>query len=83
LNGDIFETLWSRETPTLAQFYNIFSPSFPKTLFQSNRIRLSITQTNRNIFTEIEAVELIGSVINLEIPPQSLTNDITNLLRNS
>ena len=83
LNGDRYEILWGRESPSVAQFYNVFSPSFSKTRFQSNRIRLTITQTNRNLFAEIEAVELLGSVINLEVPQKSLTDDITNLLRNS
>ena len=75
--------MWSREAPVQSQFYSVFTPVFPKVLFQSNQIRLSLSQLERNLFSEIEAVELIGSVINLDIPKKSLTEDITSLLHNS
>jgi hypothetical protein len=66
-----------------SQFYSIFTPVFPKVLFQSNQIKLFLSQLDRNLFSEIEAVELIGSIINLDIPKKSLTEDITSLLKNS
>jgi hypothetical protein len=66
-----------------SQFYSIFTPVFPKVLFQSNQIKLFLSQLDRNLFSEIEAVELIGSIINLDIPKKSLTEDINSLLKNS
>lgn len=81
-SANSYEIIWSREAPVLTQFYNIFSPEFPSTTFQSNQIRLTVNQSERNLFAEIEAVELVGRMINLEIPNKSLTHDIFNLFNN-
>lgn len=79
-NKDHYETLWSKENASLILNYNIFSPEFKPINFLSNQIRLSLTQTGRGVFAEIDAVELVGSVIDLALPESDLSNDMFRLL---
>jgi hypothetical protein len=74
-----YSTLWSCESPTLIEHYNIFSPSFDCVQFMSNRIRLTLTLENRIGFPEIEAVELVGLSIQIPVPAQSISSDISKL----
>lgn len=82
LNDDHYETLWSTDSPTLVQYYNIFSPDIVPTSFQTNQLRISLTLENRGLFSEIEAVELLGVLVNIEAPVRTLDIDLMKMLKN-
>ena len=83
-NQDHYETLWSSQTTeSLVQTYNIFSPQFECSKFRSNQIRITLNQNSRSVFSELDAVELIGLLVDIEIPKTSLSSDMIRLLNDS
>ena len=82
LNGENnYVTLWSAVSPATTTQYNIFQPQFSITNFKSNQIRLTITQANRNLFSEIEAIELLGSLLEIGTPSKSIVADVAGLFK--
>lgn len=81
-NNDNYEIVWATNmnNPRVILQYNIFCPDFKCTLFMSNRIRLTLTLQNRNVFSQIEAVELVGSLFSIEIPKNNLSIDMSKIL---
>jgi hypothetical protein len=75
-----YELLWSTDMPNILQHYNIFLPEFNPTRFQTNQIRITLTQEGRGAFSEIEAVALIGTLINLSICESTISLDLCELL---
>jgi hypothetical protein len=81
LNGDVYETIWSCNEPTTITAYNIFTPELsPVPLFATSQLRLTLNFENRNLFSELEAVELIGVLINLEPAERTLSVDLLKML---
>jgi hypothetical protein len=75
-----YVTLWNTNETSIKSSYDIFSPRLNRTNFLTNRIRLTLTLEDRGVFAELEAVELVGTLINLEIPKISLSIDFSQML---
>jgi hypothetical protein len=81
-NGNEYRVLWSSETTSVKTSYDVFTPTFAPTDFSSNQIRLTLTQAGRDLFSEIDAVEIVGSLVNFTIPKKTLSNDMSQMLKN-
>lgn len=71
--------LWSTDQVQHFSHYSIFEPAFKTSTFKAKQIRVSLTFEGRNLFSEIEAVELIGSLINIEPPVACLAADLAKM----
>jgi hypothetical protein len=80
-NGSDYQVLWSSEVATVRNTYEIFSPPLAPIDFSSNQIRLTMTLLGRDVFSEIDAVELVGSLVKFAIPKKTLSNDMSEMLR--
>lgn len=76
-----YELLWSTspDLVRVANYYLIFEPQFDTTSFKTNQIRLTLTLEGRALFCEIEAVELVGSLINVAVPKTRLATDLSRM----
>jgi len=78
--GGIYETIWSREAPENHTQYRIFCPQFEKSSFRTNQLRLTLRFTAANYFSELDAVELIGTISNISIPQETIISDFSKLI---
>lgn len=83
LNPDTneYEELWSSTPDSVrtCSFYLIFEPEFEIAAFKSNQIRVSLTLEGRDMFSEIEAVEIVGTIMNITLPRSKLALDLGNM----
>jgi hypothetical protein len=83
LNDNEYETVWSTNNPpVIKNHYDIFTPKFDPIDFSTNQIRIHLTLENRDEFTEIEAVEILGTIVNYHIPKKTLSYDMSEMLKN-
>ena len=84
LNESKYDTLWCRQRPQLITQHTIFKPKFTKSRVRSNQYRLTfrylLSQTESS---EIEAVELTGTLMNIHATDKQLSDDIPKLLYDS
>jgi hypothetical protein len=79
-NGTNYEPLWSRDQPEHKNHYHIFSPHFQKCLVRTNRFKITFGCTAANYFSELDAIELIGTLTNLIVCEKTLSFDMPRLL---
>lgn len=86
-----YELLWSASPEHLlsasgrvCNYYLIFEPQFEMTSFKSNQIRVTLALESRAaLFCEIEAVELVGFLINVTVPKNKLAIDLSHMFLES
>ena len=81
---DSYRTLWSSEKPCDVFAYRIFAPElrvdWADAPFRSDRIRLTLSQHERSLFAEIEAVELVGAVLDTDVCAASIGRHLLDML---
>ena len=76
-----FETLWYRQRPQLISQYRIFNPKFLKSRFRSNQYRITFGYlASQTELSEIDAIELVGTLTNINASDKQLVDDIPKLL---
>ena len=78
-----YELVWRSDVTRAHDHYNVFSPAFAPTLFVSSRVRLTLSLSNRQRFPEIEAVQLVGASLDVDVPAPSIEQDMAQLMRNN
>lgn len=77
--------VWETPQVCLIQNSRIFSPDFQKLGFRCNVLRIEVDCTVANSWAEIDAVKIIGSKYNYDLPPSpaDITDDFAKLVDNA
>jgi hypothetical protein len=83
INKGEYQTIYSRESPTLITEYNIFEAEIqPKPLLRYDKYKITLSCTLAENYSQIDAIQLIGTLTSSKIPKESLKDSFAILYNN-